>query len=101
MPPKKDPPPIEESMAAMVETITKLVSTSTINTDKIIHAQTSSQHQLDIIMKQLTTQYEQNSLLLSNLIKTEDKPNPPKPEFASNSNQKPNPYDTQNQPFHL
>lgn len=102
MPHKKDPPPVEESMAAMVDTITKLVSTCIINTGKILHAQTSSQHQLDIIMKQLTTQYEQNSVLLSTLIKTEDKPNPPKPEFGSSSNKKPHPNSTtKNQPFHI
>lgn len=52
-------PTLEASMAAMVENISKIVTTSTSN-------QTTTESQLDIIMKQLSSQYEQtNTLLIS------------------------------------
>lgn len=69
-------------MAAMAENISKLVTTSTSN-------QTTTKSQLDIIMKQLSTQYEQTNTLLATLVKTTDKPSPShtfsKPDFKTDS----------------
>ncbi|KAL4592716.1 hypothetical protein LXL04_005719 [Taraxacum kok-saghyz] len=71
-------PTLEASIAAMVENISQLVSSS--------HAhQSATQSQLDIIMKQLTAQYEQNNTLLTTLLKPASKPSSsssfPKTEF--------------------
>ncbi|KAL4587069.1 hypothetical protein LXL04_011719 [Taraxacum kok-saghyz] len=80
-----NPPSLESSMAAMVDNISHLVNSSTTN-------QAHTQAQLNIIMKQLSTQYEQTNALLANIIKTTDKAETsktfPKPEFQhQNTNQ--------------
>ncbi|KAL4567049.1 hypothetical protein LXL04_022620 [Taraxacum kok-saghyz] len=63
----EDPPTLEASMADMVNNISQLVSNSTAQ-------QSATQAQLDIIMKHLSTQYEQTNTLLTTLLKPPDKP---------------------------
>ncbi|KAJ9553062.1 hypothetical protein OSB04_017107 [Centaurea solstitialis] len=82
MPPKGDPPSLEDSIAAMVDNLSKLISSSSANTDKILATQAASHSQLDIIVKQLATQYEQTSTLIStiatsDLTKPTEPPTPP------------------------
>ncbi|KAJ9537912.1 hypothetical protein OSB04_030645 [Centaurea solstitialis] len=81
MPPRREPPTLEESMAAMVENISKLIASSAANTEKIIHTQTAALHdqktQLDLVISQLATQFEQNSNLITTLAKHEPKPDKP------------------------
>ena len=68
MPPKKDNPPLEETMAAMAANISKLLESQTITNEHIRATQTqSSSSQFDIIMKQLAAQYEQTATLISTI----------------------------------
>ncbi|KAL4570351.1 hypothetical protein LXL04_026003 [Taraxacum kok-saghyz] len=73
-------------MDVMVDNITHLVQSSNAS-------QNTTQAQLEIIMKQLTTQYEQTNTLLATLLKPDQKPSSshtfPKTEvkFATNDNQ--------------
>ncbi|GKA18118.1 hypothetical protein Tco_0697955 [Tanacetum coccineum] len=67
MPPKKDNPPLEETMAAMAANISKLLESQTITNETIRATQTQSSSQLDIIVKQLAAQYEQTATLISTI----------------------------------
>lgn len=73
MPPKPEsssfPPSIEASMVAMVDKRSHLVTSTNTN-------QATTQSHLDIIMKQLTTQYDQTNVLLATLIKQDEKSKP-------------------------
>nr|GEZ52468.1 transposon Ty3-G Gag-Pol polyprotein [Tanacetum cinerariifolium] len=67
MPPKKDNPPLEETMAAMAADISKLLESQTITNENIKATQTQSSSQLDVISKQLAAQYEQTATLISTI----------------------------------
>nr|GEX02220.1 retrotransposon Gag protein [Tanacetum cinerariifolium] len=67
MPPKKDNPPLEETMAAMAANISKLLESQTITNENIKATQAQSSSQLDVISKQLAAQYEQTATLISTI----------------------------------
>nr|GEW26226.1 transposon Ty3-G Gag-Pol polyprotein [Tanacetum cinerariifolium] len=74
MPPKRDPPSIEESIAAMSENISKLTASTNLNNDKILANQAASSLQLENLGKQfenlgkqLATQNEQTANLIATL----------------------------------
>ena len=55
----------------MVENIAKLISFFLVNIEKILVSQSSSHSQLDIVIKQLVTQQDQTSTLISTIAKTD------------------------------
>nr|GEV59450.1 hypothetical protein [Tanacetum cinerariifolium] len=77
MPPKRDPPSTEESIAAISENISKLTTSTNLNNDKILANQAPSslqlenlKKQLENLGKQLATQNEQNANLIATLTQT-------------------------------
>nr|GEU57948.1 zinc finger A20 and AN1 domain-containing stress-associated protein 8-like [Tanacetum cinerariifolium] len=77
MPPKRDSPSTEESIAAMSENISKLTASTNLNNDKILANQAASSlqlenlgKQLENLGKQLATQNEQNVNLIATLTQT-------------------------------
>nr|GEV01627.1 hypothetical protein [Tanacetum cinerariifolium] len=74
MPPKRNPPSIEESIAVMSENISKLTASTNRNNDKILANQAASslqlenlEKQLENLVKQLATQNEQTANLIATL----------------------------------
>ena len=70
MPPKRDPPSIEEAIAALSENISKLVASSNLNNEKLLANQAASSLQLENIGKQLAAQYEQTTNLIATIAQT-------------------------------
>ncbi|PWA81000.1 EF-hand domain pair [Artemisia annua] len=79
IPPKKDHPPLEETMAAMAADISKLLESQSITNDHIMATRTTSSPQLNIIVKQLAAQYEQTATLISTIAQNNARNNQPPP----------------------
>nr|GEU78210.1 hypothetical protein [Tanacetum cinerariifolium] len=93
MPPKRDPPSTEESIAAMSENNSKLTASTNLNNDKILTNQAASSLQLENLEKQLenlgkklATQNEQNTNLIATLTQTLQRTTKMPPPTASPPN---------------
>ncbi|GJY60765.1 hypothetical protein Tco_0461422 [Tanacetum coccineum] len=68
MPPKQYPPSVLESLAAMAKNLSKLVDTMTVNNEKLA----ASQSKLNVAIKNLATQNERLSAIITNTPKPEN-----------------------------
>lgn len=71
MHPKKDTSPtLDELLAAIADNLSKILLATSTNTDRIFEIQNSSRSNSDIIVRQLATQYDLTSTLLTSLATT-------------------------------